>query len=94
MIGMQEVMYFITMAGAAVSIIIGIMKHKKLAIQISGSFLVMTGIIVILGYIIGVPAIFTFPKDGIGMALPTAICFLVSGISFILLANEIKFKEK
>lgn len=85
-------MYFITMAGAVVSIVIGIMKHKKLAVQISGVFLIATAIIVIFGYILGIPAVFTFPKDGIGMALPTAICFLISGISFILLANQLKLK--
>lgn len=90
----QFMAFLITLGGALVSLIFGVIFHRKLAVQIASVFLIAVGFLVIIGYVADSPNIYTIPPTGIGMALPTGICFLITGACLLVLVNEVKFMDK
>lgn len=89
----QLIALIITIGGALISLIWGVVVHGKLAIQIGSVFLMLVGIIVIVGYLAGDPKIYTVPPTGIGMAFSTGICFFVVGALILRLVQEVDFKK-
>jgi hypothetical protein len=80
--------------GGMISLIMGIILHKKIALFVAASFIILIGFTVILGYIFDAPNIYTYPSGKVGMALPTGICFLITGFCLVILINEIEFKKE
>jgi len=79
--------------GGVISLVTAVVKRRKIAVQISSIFLILVGVIVIIGYLADDSAIYTFPGNKIGMALPTGVCFEIVGICLWILATEIEFKK-
>ena len=77
----------VSICGGIFAVLLAATKHKKLSVRLSGHFLVAVATVVILGYVFGAPQVYTFPLGSTGVALPTAICFWVTGINFVLLSN-------
>ena len=55
-----------------------------------GSSLFSLGFIAILGYLIGNPLLYTWPASGTSVAMPTAIGFGLTGLSFMAIASELE----
>lgn len=91
---LQFLLAVLGVIGGIISLITAVIKRQKVAVQVSGALLMSVGVIVIIGYLANDPAIYTFPGNKIGMALPTALCFFLTGGCLLMLANEIEFKKK
>lgn len=89
----QTIVLIISMLGGSMSMMIGVAKHRKLALTISACFLILVGVVTIIGYLAGTPQVYTFPIDQTSMALPTGICFLITGLCLLGIVNEMKFKK-
>lgn len=89
----QFILTIVSLGGAIVSLIFGVARHKKVAIQIASAFLMMVGVIVIIGYLTDSPQVYTFPKTKIGMALPTGVCFSIVGCCLWVIVDSIVFKK-
>ena len=90
----STVILLFTIVGSAISLAVGITKHRKIALVIGSLFLAITGVIVVVGYLTGAPQVYTFPANMTSMALPTGICFMVTGLILLGLINEIEFKKR
>lgn len=91
---LQTIILVISMLGGGVSLLIGVATHRKLALLISAAFLILVGVITIIGYMAGAPAVYTFPANQTSMAMPTGICFLITGLCLLGIINEMEFKLK
>jgi uncharacterized membrane protein len=91
---LQTVVLMFSIIGGILSLIVGIVLHKKLALFVASSFIMFVGLIVVIGYMFNSPSIYTYPSGKIGVALPSGICFLITGFCLFLLTNEMEFKNK
>lgn len=90
---MQFLLTIISLIGAVASMVFGVARHKKFSLKVSASFLVLVGIIVFIGYLTDSPYVYTYPPTKTGMALPTGICFFITGICLWVLADSVTFKN-
>lgn len=91
---LQFILAILGTIGGIISLITAVVSRQKQAVQVSGILLMLVGLIVAVGYVADVPSIYTFPGNKTGMALPTALCFFVTGACLFILSNEIEFKKK
>jgi hypothetical protein len=85
--GLQLIVALVSIFGGILSLGIGITKHKRTFIRISGQFLIWTGSLAIAGYASGATSLYTMPSKSTPVALPTAICFVVVGANLLVLSN-------
>lgn len=76
---------FSSAAAALVAVFSRVALDPLMAVIISGFVIAVLALEVIFGYIFGAVEM-TFPFWGVGMALPTAIGFLITGMGSITLA--------
>lgn len=91
---LQDVLLLFSIMGGIVSLIIGIVSHLRLAMLIAAASLMLVGAIVIIGYFGDAPQVYTFPSNKTSMALPTGICFLISGFCHLMTVLNTHFKPK
>lgn len=90
----QTIVYIFSIAFGWIPLVIGITKHRKVAMVSGAAFMAICGIIVIIGYIFQAPQVYTFPKGETSVALPTGVNMLMAGLLFLGLINEVEFKNK
>ena len=90
----QILLLVISVVGGITSLILAIIKHKKIFITVGCGFLMLVGLITIVGYLADAPVIYTYPKGKTSVSLLTGICFLITGTLMMMLTNEIEFKNK
>lgn len=66
---------------------------KKGALQIMSAGVLVIGITNLLGYVFSEPSLYTWKRDGVGMALPTAIAFSLTGACLLMLSAKYKHKQ-
>lgn len=91
---LQNILLIFSIIGGIISLIVGVVKHRKIFLIAASGFLMLVGSVVMLGYIADAPNIYTYPKDKVGMALPTGICFLIAGFIDLMLVIQMDFKNK
>lgn len=91
---LQILLTLMGIIGGMISLVTAVVNRQKSAVMISGILLMAVGLIVLVGYLARVPAIYTFPQQGIGMALPTAILFFITGGCLFILSTEVEFKDR
>jgi len=84
---LQILTTLVAIIGGIITIAISTTKYKKLSIRLAGGLLITMGCLVIIGYTIGSPTLYTIPVGGVGVAFPTAIAFIINGWIFHLLSN-------
>jgi len=65
----------------------------QIAAQMCGILISVTALVMLCGYAVGVESIYTW-KNNISMALPTALLFLLTGVSIFILGTEKKSNHK
>jgi hypothetical protein len=85
--GLQLIVALVSIFGGALSIGVGITRHKRTFIRLSGQMLIWTGSLVIMGYVTNAASLYTIPPKSAPMALPSAICFVVVGANLLVLSN-------
>ena len=90
----QILLLVISVVGGITSLVLAIIKHKKIFIIVGCCFLMLVGLITVVGYLADAPVIYTYPKGKTSVSLLTGICFLITGALMMMLTNEIEFKNK
>ena len=88
--GLQLVVALVSIFGGMTSLCVGITKHKRTFIRISGQLLIWVGSLVVLGYTTNAVALYTIPPKSAPMAMPSAICFIVVGLNLLVMERMIK----
>ena len=88
--GLQLVVALVSVLGGVLSLGVGITKHKRTFIRISGQLLIYIGSLVVMGYTTSAAVLYTFPPKSTPMALPSAICFIVVGANLLVIERMIK----
>lgn len=90
--GLQLLLTLLSLAGGVISLVSGVVFHKKLFVQMAGILLMLVGFVVMIGYVTHSPIIYTYPPNTTAMALPTGICFSIIGCCLFILGQEMKGK--
>lgn len=64
----------------------------KVGVFIAGLFIIMVSMMVLIGYVFGLDKLTNW-KLNTAMAVPTALCFISTGIALIILGVEDKNKK-
>lgn len=91
--GLQLITVIVTMAGGILSLSVGISKYKKVFIKLSGHFLIWTGVLIVLGYVVNAAQLYTIPPHTTPTSFPSAVCFIVIGANLIGIANRSASKK-
>lgn len=89
----QGIITVISTMGAIISLVIGVTKHKIISLKIASAFLIIVGVVVFMGYVTDSPSVYTFPPNKIGMALPTGLCFFITGMCLWVIIDSVNFKK-
>lgn len=61
---------------------------SKLMVQLAGFGICVVSVTALIWYVIQSPTLYNWQTPGVGMAIPTSICFLIVGASIIALARN------
>jgi hypothetical protein len=64
------------------------MKWYGLAVQIAGVGVITVSSVALLGHALAVGSLYSWTGSGTAMALPTAFCFVMTGIALVLLGKD------
>ena len=64
-------------------------EFLKGALEIMGGGVLTIGLVNVSGFVFGLPGLYTWAHD-VAMAFPTALAFLLTGVSLIILAHHYK----
>lgn len=86
---LEAITHLISVVGGTFAILLYASRHKKLAVQMTGWFLILSGVICVAGYIVDATTHFTVPPNTTPMAFATGVCFIVAGAAILILSESV-----
>lgn len=85
---LQLITHIISILGGTFAILLYVSRNKRLAVQMTGWFLILSGTVCVLGYVVEATSHFTYPHNTTPMAFSTGVCFVVSGAAILILSDS------